>query len=72
MKKKRLKLRGTILIVAAWASGIAGISLQKAGATPILFWAGIAGYCILLCFGLAAFMEAHQQKKLAEIEKSNH
>ena len=71
MKKKRLNLRGTILIVAAYVIGMAGISLNQGGAAPILFWGCIAGFCVLKCLGLAAFMEAYQQKKLAEIEKSN-
>jgi len=72
MKEKRLKLKGAILVVAAWVSGMVGISLNQAGAAPILYWTCIAGFCVLQCLGLSVFIQAHQQKKLAEIEKSNH
>lgn len=61
MKRKRLVLRGFILIVAATFSGILGFSLQSAGASPVLYWAFIAGFCVLLCFGLSAFIQAYQR-----------
>ena len=64
MAKKHLKLRGIVLVVAAWVSAIIGFSLLEAGAAPILYWAGVAGFAVLMCFGLAAFLEAYQQKKV--------
>ena len=63
MKKKRLVLRGFLLVVAATVSGILGFSLQAAGAEPFLYWACVAGFCALLCFGLVAFIQAYQSRK---------
>ena len=68
MPKNRLKLRGIILIVTAWVIGITGFSLKEAGAAPILFWIGFAGYAMLLWFGLAAIMKAHNEKQEKEYE----
>ena len=67
MEKKHLNLKGAILIVVAWVIGAAAILSKEAGAAPILFWVGLAGYCVLTCFSAAAFMEAHWQKQKKKI-----
>jgi len=61
MKKKRLVLRGFLLVVAATISGMLGFSLQSAGAEPFLYWVCVAGFCLFLCFGLAALIQAYQR-----------
>ncbi len=66
MTKKHLDIKGVILIVAAWVSGIIGFTFEKT--SPILFWVGLAGYCVLTYFGAAAFIEAHWQKQKKQID----
>ena len=63
MKKKRLMLRGALLMVAAYVIGTLGIELNQSGAEPILYWSCGAGFLVLKCLGLAAFIKADRQKE---------